>query len=215
MIHIAVNRLNCSYSGYIWNSLAFCCDHPIYCRSWVVQCISFLRTIKWLFDWCFMTWNYRPVTTNTRATTIYTHFQGMSMIVEDRFLFLHFLPIHLSTIYIRFYPSKWWVDGSPHKATWCMHTKVKMNRSLESNILKTVNTNWTSNLQWLQIWLEYWNAVEIFWWAIVIQRPWGQVSAGVVSIMAMLIEMFLFTFWFNQENKFWQPPNCLHILCIY
>ena len=31
-VAIAVNRLNCSCSGYIWNSLAFCCDYPIYFR---------------------------------------------------------------------------------------------------------------------------------------------------------------------------------------
>ena len=30
MSDIAVNGLKCSCSGYIWNSLAFSCDLPIY-----------------------------------------------------------------------------------------------------------------------------------------------------------------------------------------
>ena len=99
LIHIAVNRLNYSYCGYIWDSLAFCCDHPIYCRSWVVQCISFLRTIKWLIELEFsmlQTFDFRCVNKWSRC-----NYTGEGAIVSSSHGFDHFSPLCGATVRCR------------------------------------------------------------------------------------------------------------------
>ena len=126
----------------------------------------------------------RTTCTNTHITQFYAQFQGITNNIYDfgrPFLFLHF--VYPSTqflhVHIRFYPSKWRVGRSLHKAMLACHglmtvvCVLRMERRCRTRPLSSCSMNsstWaTSTVCWT-----YWPNASSNWRGSVLVAGGGQ-----------------------------------------
>ena len=90
-----------------------------YCQSHVLV-DRWMLTVKLVYKLSNCVW-WPETDYKHTFDIIYTHFQGITNNIYGfkTFLLLNLLPVHpyFYPVHIRFYSSKWWFDGSLHKAT--------------------------------------------------------------------------------------------------
>ena len=100
-------RCHAAIQGFMQDNII--ASHICFCGNMDINCLASLQTFKCVW-WPEMDYKHT-------CGTIVTHFQGITNnIYGFGFLPVHHPSTHIFTRHIRFYPSKWRVDGSLHKA---------------------------------------------------------------------------------------------------